>query len=67
MFIQHNPSVKISKKNIFNQVKNKYGIDSLTFYPNAYTAYTCGLAIPLYEKLNEKQIKDISKLLNNFK
>ena len=47
--------------------KNKYGIDSLTFYPNAYTAYTCGLAIPLYEKLNEKQIKDISKLLNNFK
>jgi dTDP-4-amino-4,6-dideoxygalactose transaminase len=47
--------------------KEKYSIDAEKNYPNAYEAYTCGLAIPLYEKLTEKQIKYISKLLNNFK
>lgn len=47
--------------------KNKYGFDSLIFYPNAYNAYTCGLAIPLFEKLNEQQIRYISELINNFK
>ena len=35
-------------------------------FPFAYRAYTCGLAIPLYERLTEKQIKHISYLINKF-
>lgn len=46
--------------------KNKYGLDSLREFPNAFEAYTQGLAIPLYEKLDEEHIVYISKTILNF-
>jgi perosamine synthetase len=42
----------------------KYGYDAANKFPNAYTAYTKGLAIPLYERLSEQQILYISKIIN---
>lgn len=44
----------------------KYGADAAKAYPNAYRAYTCGLAIPLYEKLSKEQIHYISTTINRF-
>jgi perosamine synthetase len=42
----------------------KYQFDTKITFPEAYRAYSCGLAIPLYERLNEIQIKKISYLIN---
>jgi perosamine synthetase len=47
--------------------KNKYKIDSEIEYPNAWAAYTRGLALPLYERLTEIEVRYISNHLNNFK
>lgn len=44
--------------------QRKYGYDAPNKFPNAYTAYTKGLAIPLYERLSEQQILYISKIIN---
>ena len=44
--------------------KNKYKLDVQKLYPNAYKAYSCGLAIPLYEKLTKENISYIAKHLN---
>ncbi len=44
----------------------KYNYDFKNKFKYAYEAYTCGLAIPLYEKLSEKQVKYISDLINKF-
>lgn len=42
----------------------KYGFDSQRQFPNAYYAYTSGIAIPLYEKLSKEDISYIAKELN---
>jgi perosamine synthetase len=44
--------------------QRKYGHDAAGKFPNAYKAYTKGLAIPLYERLSEQQILYISKIIN---
>jgi dTDP-4-amino-4,6-dideoxygalactose transaminase len=46
---------------------NKYKKKSPIEYPNAFKAYTCGLAIPLYDQLTQEQVKNISKSINKFK
>lgn len=43
---------------------NKYKLKYKKLYPNAWTAYTTGLAIPIYERLSIKDIKYIAKTLN---
>jgi dTDP-4-amino-4,6-dideoxygalactose transaminase len=45
--------------------KNKYKLDCEKLFPNAMLAYTNGLALPLYEKLNEEDIIYISNIINN--
>ena len=42
----------------------KYGFDCQRQFPNAYYAYTSGIAIPLYEKLSKEDISYIAKELN---
>lgn len=42
----------------------KYNLNYKEKYPNAYKAYQCGLAIPLYEKLDKKKVSYIAKQLN---
>ena len=44
--------------------KNKYGIDGKGNFPNAYTSYTQGIALPLYEKLTQKNIQQIAQVAN---
>jgi perosamine synthetase len=46
--------------------KNKYYHNPGIEFPNSFESYTCGLAIPLYSQLKEKQIQFISKTINNF-
>jgi dTDP-4-amino-4,6-dideoxygalactose transaminase len=46
--------------------KNKYYHNPEIEFPNAFEAYTCGLAIPLYSQLKEKEVQFISKKINNF-
>jgi dTDP-4-amino-4,6-dideoxygalactose transaminase len=46
--------------------KNKYGHISETEFPNANKAYTCGLAIPLFSQMKEKQAEFVSKTINKF-
>lgn len=46
--------------------KKKYDLDVKNLFPNATKAYNFGLAIPLFEKLNEKHINYISNTINNF-
>ncbi len=46
--------------------KNKYKINSAVEHPNAWAAYTRGLALPLYERLTESQINYIANHVNNF-
>jgi dTDP-4-amino-4,6-dideoxygalactose transaminase len=46
--------------------KNKYRHYSESEFPNAFEAYTCGLAIPLYSRIKEEQIQFISKTINKF-
>lgn len=43
----------------------KYNYNSAVLYPNAYTAYTKGIALPCYEKLTKEQIKYISININS--
>lgn len=43
----------------------KYKLNSQQEYPNAFRAYTQGLAIPLYEKLSDAQIDQIIKAVNS--
>ena len=45
--------------------KKKYNLDSQVLFPNAYRAYTKGLALPLYELLTKEDIIYISNQLNN--
>ncbi len=42
----------------------KYRYDSFSKYPEAYRAYTKGLAIPLYERLTEQQVLYIAQTIN---
>ncbi len=42
----------------------KYGHDSPQQFPHAHRAWTCGLAVPLYEKLSTGDIRKISRALN---
>lgn len=44
--------------------KLKYGFNSIKEFPKAYKAYTKGIVLPLYEKLNIENIKYISKKVN---
>jgi perosamine synthetase len=44
--------------------KKKYNLDSQLLFPNAYRAYTKGLALPLYELLTKEDIIYISKQIN---
>lgn len=46
--------------------KNKYGHHSGSEFPNAFEAYNCGLAIPLFNQLMEEQMQYISKMINKF-
>ncbi len=42
----------------------KYGYDAKVLFPNAYKAYTKGVAIPIYEKLTREIISKIAKTIN---
>ena len=44
--------------------KSKYGFDAPKLFPNAYRAYSKGIVLPLYEKLNTENILYISKKVN---
>jgi perosamine synthetase len=46
--------------------KNKYKYNCKIEFPNAFEAYKCGLAIPIYSQLREEQINFISKTINKF-
>lgn len=43
----------------------KYKHDALSEFPQAWTAYQAGLAIPLYEKLNSDQVSHIIQTVNS--
>lgn len=45
--------------------KNKYNYNAELEFPNAYTAFRKGLAIPLYEKLNTDQVSHIINSINS--
>jgi dTDP-4-amino-4,6-dideoxygalactose transaminase len=47
--------------------KKKYNLDVEREFPNAWAAYTRGLALPLYERLTEIQVRYICNHLNDFK
>jgi dTDP-4-amino-4,6-dideoxygalactose transaminase len=47
--------------------QNKYRLPVKESFPNAYKAYKCGLALPLYEGLTEGDIYFITELINKFK
>ena len=42
----------------------KYGLNSEQLFPNAYMAYTKGLAIPIYERLTKDDILYIAQTVN---
>ncbi len=44
--------------------KKRYNLNAEALFPNAYNAYTKGLAIPLYEKLSDDDILHISQIIN---
>lgn len=44
--------------------REKYGHNAQQHFPNAYKAYTKGLAIPIYEKLSKDDIIYIAQTLN---
>jgi dTDP-4-amino-4,6-dideoxygalactose transaminase len=44
--------------------RNKYGLDAQALFPNAYKAYTKGLAIPIYERLTKDDILYIAQTVN---
>ncbi|PTT41295.1 glutamine--scyllo-inositol aminotransferase [Chryseobacterium sp. HMWF028] len=43
---------------------DKYKLDYKEKFPNAYRAYSKGVAVPLYEKLTEDTVYKISQILN---
>jgi perosamine synthetase len=43
----------------------KYKLDAARLFPNAYKAYTKGLAIPIYERLSKDEIIYIAQTINN--
>ena len=47
--------------------REKYHHDILNKFPNAYHAYTCGLAVPLYGQLKKEQVSFIARVINNFR
>ena len=44
--------------------RKKYRLDAANIFPNAYLAYTKGLAIPIYERLTKEDISYISQFIN---
>jgi len=44
--------------------RKKYKLDAEKLFPNAYRAYTQGLAIPIYERLTKEDILYITQTLN---
>jgi perosamine synthetase len=46
--------------------KKKYGNNFWKEFPDAFRAYTCGLAIPLYDKLLDEQAKRVIDSINSF-
>lgn len=44
--------------------KNKYGLNASELFPNAWKAFTKGLALPLHPKLNNEDISAIAQILN---
>ena len=46
--------------------KKKYNNNSEEEFPNAYKAFTCGLAIPLYDLLKKEEAKYISESINGY-
>jgi perosamine synthetase len=47
--------------------KTKYNYESEMQFPNAYRAYTCGLALPVHTFVSEQDILYIANLINNYK
>jgi perosamine synthetase len=47
--------------------RQKYNHQAQNEFPNAFKAYSCGLAIPLYTQLKEEQVQFIVKTINSFK
>ncbi len=45
--------------------KRKYAIDVTRDFPNAYNAYTKGLALPIYDRLSEEEAQYIVHTINN--
>lgn len=71
----------LSKHLLQDRIKTNYGaqcIPAMTYYlkkyncnpsknyPNAYRAFSCGLAIPIYPQLTGQQIKSIINSINRF-
>jgi dTDP-4-amino-4,6-dideoxygalactose transaminase len=46
--------------------KKKYGNNFWKEFPDAFRAYACGLAIPLYDKLSDEQAKRVIDSINSF-
>lgn len=46
--------------------KNKYHFESAIDFPNAYKAYSCGLALPLCETTTAEEINFVCELINKF-
>jgi dTDP-4-amino-4,6-dideoxygalactose transaminase len=44
--------------------KSKYKLDSATLFPNAYRAYSKGLAIPIYDQLSKDDLDYIIQTIN---
>ncbi len=44
----------------------KYKLDYKALFPNAWTAYTQGLVLPLYERLTEEDIKWVANKINTY-
>jgi perosamine synthetase len=43
---------------------SKYKLDSVVLFPNAFRAYTKGLAIPIYERLTKDEVLYIAQTIN---
>ena len=43
--------------------KEKYGLNSMVEFPNAYNSWKQGLAIPIYDKLTKEDVSYISKII----
>lgn len=44
--------------------RKKYGENAAALYPNAWAAYTSGLALPIYDKLTEEETLYIANTIN---